>query len=97
MAAKNQAVAKADGVWAIGKNYFVRSVTHYYTGRLVRVTPLELVLADAAWIADTGRFSDALRSGTLNEVEPYPGEVVINRGALVDACLWDSDLPRAQK
>lgn len=94
MAAKK---TKVDGVWQTGKAYFVRTVTNYFTGRLVTVTPQELLFADAAWVADTGRFADALKSGTLGEVEPYPGEVIVGRGALVDACLWDSDLPRAQR
>ncbi len=83
--------------WQIGKNYLIRTVTNYFTGRLIHVGHLELVLADAAWIADTGRFSDAVRNGTLNEVEPYPGEVIVGRGSITDACVWDSSLPREQK
>jgi hypothetical protein len=45
----------------IGANYFIRTVTHYHTGRLVEVTENELVLEDAAWIANSGRFADAPR------------------------------------
>lgn len=78
---------------------FVRTVTHYYTGRLVAVTDQEIVLADCAWIADTGRFSSALQTGDLVEVEPYPDgvDVVINRGAIVDCCAWSHPLPRKVK
>ena len=84
----------------IGQAYFVRTVTHYYTGRLVTVTDSDIVLRDAAWIADTGRFADALKTGTLNEVEPYPDPnigVVISRGAIVDATIWNHPLPMEQK
>lgn len=83
--------------YQIGKNYFIRTVTHHYTGRLVRVTPKELVLEDAAWIADDGRFMNALKEGKLSEVEPYQDDVVIGRGAILDATVWRHDLPREQK
>ena len=66
-------------------------------GRLLRVTPTELVLEDAAWIADTGRFSDALKAASFNEVEPFPdGEVIIGRGAIIDA-VKIKETSRSQK
>lgn len=72
--------------WEIGKIYLIRTVTMIDTGRLVAVTPHELVLEDAAWIADTGRFADALQSASFNEVEPFPaGRVIVGRGAIIDA------------
>jgi hypothetical protein len=85
--------------YKIGENYFIRTVTHFNTGKLIRVTSKELVLKDAAWIADTGRFMQAIKDGTLNEVEPYPDgeEVVVGRGAIVDAVIWRHPLPRTQK
>ena len=84
--------------YEIGKNYFVRSVTHYYTGRLIEVFEHELVIEAAAWIADTGRYADALKSGDFSEVEPYPsGKVIIGRGAIIDAAQLSSSLPRSQK
>jgi len=83
--------------YQIGQNYFIRTVTHYYTGKLVRVSSKELVLEDAAWIADSGRFHDALKTGTLKEVEPFEDDVVIGRGAVVDATRWKFGLPRTQK
>ena len=75
-----------DHPWVIGKAYLIRTVTMIQTGRLVAVTPQELVLEDAAWIADTGRFADALKTGKFNEVEPFPdGQVIVGRGAVIDA------------
>jgi hypothetical protein len=73
-------------VWQIGQHYLIRTVTMIDTGRLVAVTPHELVLEDAAWIADTGRFAQALQSESFSEVEPFPdGRLIIGRGAIVDA------------
>ena len=85
------------GPYQLGKNYLFRLVSLYDTGRLVAVTPTELVLEDAAWIADTGRFADALKTATFGEVEPFPsGRVIIGRGTLIDA-VEITNLPRKQK
>lgn len=85
--------------YKVGANYFIRTVTHHFTGKLTKVTSKELVLVDAAWIADDGRFSNALKEGKLNEVEPFPDgqEVIVGRGSLIDATEWLHPLPRVQK
>lgn len=84
--------------YRVGENYFIRTVTFHYTGKLTAVFDQEIVLENAAWIADDGRFADALKKGTFNEVEPYPvGEVVIGRGAIVDATPVSFPLPTVQK
>lgn len=85
------------GAWEIGKNYLIRTVTMIDTGRLVAVGAQELVLEDAAWIADTGRFSNALSTAEFLEVEPFPnGKVIIGRGSIVDAVQIDK-VPRVLK
>lgn len=84
--------------YQIGKNYFIQTVTHYYTGCLLEVLTNELILENAAWIADTGRFSDFIKDGKFNEVEPYPsGKLIIGRGSLIQAFEWPHKLPREQK
>ncbi len=84
--------------YQIGKNYFIRTVTHHHTGKLVKVTEHELVLIDAAWIADDGRLTSALKTGEFNEVEMFPPntEVIIGRGSLIDAVEIPS-IPTSQK
>ena len=81
----------------VGKNVFVRTVTHHHTGRLAHIDDRFLTLDDAAWIADDGRFADALANGTLSEVEPFPGTCLVAVGAIVDVCEWQHGLPRKQK
>ena len=84
--------------YEIGEGYFIRTVTHHLTGRLVKVTQQELVIEHAAWIADDGRFMQALETGDFKEVEPYPdGPVIIGRGSIVDARKVQFKLPRSQK
>ena len=67
------------------------------TGKLVAVTNQELVLEDAAWIADTGRFSECLTKGTFNEIEPFPNKIIIGRGSVIDATEFTHSLPRTVK
>jgi hypothetical protein len=78
----------------VGECYLIRTVTHYYTGRLKSLTTTDLVLEEAAWIPDTGRYSVALQTGQLLEVEPYPNEVIVSLAAIVDAARWSHPLPR---
>lgn len=91
--------AEVSHPYEIGKPYFIRTVTHHLTGKLIRVTSKELVLEQAAWIADDGRFHDALKTGKLNEVEPFPSDlpVIVGRGSLIDAVVWKHALPTEQK
>ena len=80
-----------------GENYFIRTVTFHYTGKLVKVFPTEIVLIDCAWIPDDGRFADSFEK-EYNEVEPFPdGEVIIGRGAILDCSIIKKSLPRKQK
>lgn len=80
----------------VGEKYLFRTVTMIYTGRIKRMKGQEILLEDAAWIADTGRWADNLKSCEFNEVEPYFRDVVIFRGALLDVTKIDT-LPREQK
>lgn len=81
----------------IGEKVFIRTVTMYHTGKVVAVLDGFVTLSDAAWVADTGRFSDALRTGELSEVEPVEGLVRVSLGAIVDVFEWNHELPRLQK
>ena len=89
--------ANDTSAWNIGANYLIRTVTMTDTGRLVAVTAQELVLEDAAWIADTGRFAEAVAKAEFGEVEPFPkGRLILGRGAIIDA-VEIKLLPRSTK
>jgi len=89
-------------MFEVGQNVFLRKITMIFTGRVVanyidaNVRVVEL--ADAAWIADTGRYANAVATGKFAEVEPYPDNVVIKvpLGDLVDGFVIDWPLPRKQ-
>jgi hypothetical protein len=88
-----------DQPFTVGRNIFIRTVTMIITGKLLAVGDKELVVGDAAWIADTGRYTQALATGNFEEVEVYPsGEhVFVGRGALIDAQHVNWELPVEQK
>ena len=75
----------------IGENYFLRTVTHYFTGRLIWVGDKEIAFDCCCWIADTGRFNDFMSKNTYNETEPFPAEkvVIIGRGSIIDMAQHD--------
>ena len=85
--------------YTIGENYFIRTVTYFFTGKLTAVYENELVLTDVSWIAETGRFTQAIADGDYSEIEPYPEsrEVIIGRAAITDAVKISHPLPRKQK
>lgn len=81
----------------IGDAYLIRTVTMIVLGKLEWVGSNELVLSSASWVADTGRFYNAIKDGKLNEVEPFTNDVVVGRGSIIDATIWTHQLPREQK
>lgn len=81
----------------IGDNYFIRTVTMILVGCLEWVGDKEMELSNASWIADTGRFHNALKEGKLNDVEPFTNNVIIGRGSIIDATVWTHSLPTSQK
>ena len=55
-----------------GKTYHIRTVTMDYAGTLVMFDHKHLVLKDASWVADSGRFNEYLKdTSKINENEPY--------------------------
>jgi hypothetical protein len=80
----------------VGKKWFIRTVTYHLTGKVEKIVGNFLVLKDAAWIADSGRFTQAIKEGKLNEVEPV-GQAIVNLNSIVDMFPWKFDLPKEQK
>ena len=80
----------------IGQKLFMRTVTYHITGEVVAIDGDFLTLKGAAWIADSGRFSDAIKSCEFSEVEPLPDGWMVNVTAITD-CGPINRLPREQK
>jgi hypothetical protein len=97
VATKKAAATHVSHPYQIGKTYVIRTVTMIQLGRLTAVYPQELVLEDASWVADTGRFANFLKDPELrSESEPFCAPCIVGRGAIVDAQVV-RDVVLAQK
>jgi hypothetical protein len=92
-------LARKTHPYTVGEAYVFRTVTMYITGRVEAVYPQEITLTDAAWIPDTGRWSEFLKKPqSCVECELFPDGAVkgVSRGAIVDFCQI-KELPRFTK
>ena len=80
----------------VGKKLFIRTVTYHAVGKVEKIIGNFLELSGASWVADSGRFSNAIKNGTLEEVEPI-GTYFVNAQTIVDFIPWVHDLPTEQK
>ena len=80
----------------IGKQFFFRTVTYHLVGKVTKRIGHFLQLENASWIADSGRFMNAIKEGTLSEVEPV-GAAFINIESVTDFFPWKHKLPKEQK
>ena len=78
----------------------IETVTKFFVGEVVSVHPQEIVLRDACWIADTGRYHEFLCGEADEHAEFEPcqdGIAIIGRGAIIDAQPYKHGLIRAPK
>lgn len=88
--------------FAVGDAILIRTVTMIDVGRVKSIGALRgapfVVLEDGGWIADTGRFSSTLETGSLSEFErcnlPW---FLVWLGSGVDTFPWPHPLPKATK
>jgi len=80
----------------VGEKYFFRTVTYHLVGRVKQVVGRFIMLEDSSWVADSGRFMNAIKEGKLDEVEPV-GICWVNSESLVDVFPWLHSLPDKQK
>lgn len=80
----------------IGKSWYIRTVTYHTVGRIVGIVANMFVMEESSWVADSGRFMDALKTGKLNEVEPT-GSCLVSISSVVDMFVWNHKLPAEQK
>lgn len=72
--------------YKLGQYYAVRTLTMIQTGRLEAVYAGELVLSDAAWVADTGRWTQFLADpASASEIELFANDVIVQRSNIIDA------------
>lgn len=81
----------------VGHKLFIRTVTYHLVGQVKKVVGNFFELSEASWVADSGRFMQAIADGTLNEVEPIKSPVWVNINSVTDMCIWKHALPTKQQ
>lgn len=83
-----------------GQKWFLRTVTYHWVGEVVGCNVFDvgeiIKLKNASYVADSGRFSDAVKSGALAESE-YVGDAIVNLSAVTDGFPWNHPLPTKSK
>lgn len=81
----------------VGECYLIRTRDSAYTGRVRSVSFTDVVLGEAAWLPHLPGLHEAVRNGELSHVEPFPDEVILSTGVIIDATRWLHPLPRDLK
>lgn len=80
--------------YEVGEDYVLRTVTMIYLGKLKTETEDAIILEDCAWIPDTSRWSEFLQGKSPKEMEPYQEDVIVYKGALLDATKMKQKIKR---
>jgi hypothetical protein len=91
------------GYLKVGQAYHIRTVTDHWIGRVKSIEPLVgnshyvVVLEEASWIPQTGRFADFI-AGRIEpeEVEPV-GEMALTLDVAAVYIPWKNPIPTRQK
>jgi len=87
---------KKTGLLKKGDKVLIRTVTYFQAGEFVEQRDGFIHLKNASWIADTGRFTQAVATASFNEVEMFAKPVLVNIAAIIDITFLPS-LPKDQK
>jgi hypothetical protein len=84
--------------FGVGDAIIIRTVTLIDLGRVIAIGRDFITMTDGGWVASTGRFSEMLKSGKLDEFErcdlPW---FLVGRGAICDVFPWPYPIPKASQ
>ena len=83
----------------VGRKYFIRTVTYHCVLEISAIIGgfLFYEKEKMSWVAYSGRFTQAIDEGKLDEVEPVKVSGGVSLDAIVDYFEWIHPLPRTQK
>lgn len=91
----------SDCPFEVGEAYFFRTVTYHTLGRVKKIVGNFLVLEEASWVADSGRFNEFINEGKIEnqsvEIEHLEINPVLSLTSVVDAFPWKFKLPNKTK
>jgi len=94
---KSEGVSTSELPFEIGGSYLFRTVTYFLLGKVKEIKGSFIELEKASWVADTGRFNEAISKGSLSEVETVAVPVWLNASSIVDVFEWTHALPKESK
>lgn len=89
-----------------GNAVLIRTISYHYIGRIAEIVRdtngnmVGMMLTEASWLADTGRFNRLLKTGQFDdnaEIEPYSEPVFVPFHTIADVTLWKFELPKEEK
>lgn len=82
----------------VGKAYFFRTVTYHMLGRVKSTTGSFVLLENAVYVADSGRFGEAIKGDIeLNELEHLGQDWTVNMDSVSDFGEWKHDIPSSSR
>lgn len=82
------------GPYTVGNKVVIRAIPYHYIGEIESVGYHSVTLKfGAVWLADSGRWNNMLRTGTVNECEPFPDGVTIPFAVIADITGWAHAIP----
>ncbi len=83
---------------AIGNNVLIRrSGEYHYLGKIISFDSQQIVLSNAAWVADSRYFADFMEFGLFApgiEIEPFGNDTLVSVPRLkAEVCDWSHALP----
>lgn len=82
----------------VDKYYLLLTMTFYWVGKVVRLTPTDIVITDAAQVFDAGELSESLKTGEVRLCQAIPSGVNVTvPRAGTTALDWPHKLLRTSK
>lgn len=80
----------------VGMTVFIRTVTYHYIGTVVEKTIDDFTMHPCVWVPNSGRWYQAMKNGTLAEVEPEVTPVTLSLAMVTDFRPWNHPIPTQQ-
>jgi hypothetical protein len=88
--------SSANPILSAGSKVLIRTVTYHHIGTVSENDGKFVTLKDCGWLADSGRFSECLNTGTVSEFESSPVNCCINLDSIIDAWPWNHSVPETK-
>lgn len=82
----------------VGKKLLIRTVTYHMVGEVEKVVGKFFQMKNSTWVADSGGFHDALKSGFSSTADLEPTtQAWLNTDSIVDMFVWKHELPKKKQ